>query len=330
MRLRSIINPILAFNTFLLFMFGLNKITNVRAALLLRRQLACPSSTVHQEFSDCETATAGSMINGLRSTIAQQQGGADLIEIKENKNLTQALIRFVALGGADWGYEDANISSLPPGYNSYDNFHVLTQNETFMNIVKDYDGLTATLLDNDYDIAHDTYKPIAGSALQIVRLRVNQGHCFSYTNCENKPPLTYSNFEPCSVYPNVNNLPADCLWFYWYYARMVEAGIKEFAWVKLHRPGRWVVNKAQTEAWLFVFIMNGKKLRVNNIPYQLGGACTKCPPEFSGCDQGLCVSEQTPSPTLSPSLPPTTTPTTKPTTQHLTRRPTYRPVVRHG
>lgn len=290
------------------------------------RDLAA-SSYKNAEFSVSEVNGALNIINKLRRQVALKQRAADLIEVKVNWNLTTALQRFVALGGADWGYLDSEFPK-PPGYNHQTNFHQLKNNATFMNITKEYTGLHKLLLESDLAIGHDTFKPAPGKALQIVRLRANQGPCFVYKNCVNKAPLTYDNYVPCSFYPDPYNLkstPKQCWWFFWYYPRMVHARAKEFAFVKLHRPGRFVVERAQTDAWLFVFVLNGIKPHLDNIPYQIGGACTKCPPEFPGCNNGLCVAVPTQFPTAAPSLAPTETPTKTPT-----NAPAKAPTLRAG
>jgi hypothetical protein len=291
-------------------------------------RLLVQASQTNAEFSIGEVNSALAMINTERRYVAQHKGGSDLIELKVNWNLTKALQRFIKLGGADWGYLDADVPPPSPGYNHYTNFHLINKNATFLNIAKEYSGLYELVTKNDIDVAHDTYRD---NALQIVRLRVNQRDCLNYSKCVNNNPLTFANFQPCSTYPNVDKLPEHCLWFYWYYARFVLARAKEFAFVKLHRPGRFVVNHSQTQAWLIALILDGHKEQINNVPYQVGGAASKCPVDFPGNNKGLCVSVPTNAPTFTPTNALTLVPTAAPSTiAPSTRVPTNKPSLRHG
>lgn len=216
------------------------------------------SITSYPKFTKHETYKFISMINKERSRIPS------IKPVTINWDLTRALEQFIDNGGANWGYEDTWF--LPDIYNHYTKFHVLKTNNMFMNITKQYNGLYKSINESYLDAAHDTFydSGYKNQALQIVQLRINQRICFKYYKCSN----SYSNYESCTNYKVTNHtVKHPCEWFYWYYPRLIHNKLKEVAFVKLQRPGRFVVEKKQNNAWLIVFIMNNFTDYINDLPY---------------------------------------------------------------
>jgi hypothetical protein len=206
----------------------------------------CVSAVTFPDFTKSEISSFNNMVN-------RERASKNIAPVSINWNLTYALQQFISVEGADWGYEDTDI--LPNIFNHYTKFHVLKTNTTFMNIAKKYHDLPKALKESYLDAVHDTFVDQGGKnrALQIVRFRLNQRSCFDHTKCFSN----FTNYESCSgKYPVINHqVRSPCQWFYWYYPRIIHPKVKQVAFVKLQRPGRFVVQKQQNNAWLIVFVM---------------------------------------------------------------------------
>jgi len=148
-----------------------------------------------------------------------------------------------------WLFQNSKTYKNTVDFNVNFNLMFLTKSLN-QNIYKDYNY-----------VFHDTCNNQAGDVLKIFRFRINQKHCFDYSNCS---PNIWQNFMTCSAAPIIRapNLP--CSWSWRYYTQLIRGDLKSIACLRFSVPGNFTT-KGQKDSF---GCYGESKKPVNDVPYK--------------------------------------------------------------